>query len=308
MELKQLESDYFHKETGKEVPVTHRAYKQVLEELRLPPDSLGQNKKVLSIGEGLSDFVIQLRKAGIDAIAMDPIYNFDIEDTSDHQKPISELVNRNDPQKAKFLDLGNANILSAEDFIREGKLVAGSVYHTPFKDGSFDFVLLTRVLEHIYLDKALPEVIRVINEQGEVRFSNAHDFTIWGTKKLLMPADLNLQYDGYSGEWESRQGLKEGIEYLLRMGLSCYITASEFTSGKKKRLVKDIHDEQEFHNGGQLVIRKDDQWPQFVKANTPESRPNNQLSGASFKILPSDQNGSLHGIPLFTLSDPHGIK
>lgn len=235
------------------VVLSSREYKTVVKELRLPADYFSRGMKVLSVGEGLSDFARELhRKTRLDVIALDPIY------------ALGRRVLEEDPGKvAKILREAYGREVELAQFQEESdkiplpdrkRIVTGSVYELPFPDKSFDRVIGSRIGEHIDVNRAIPELVRVLKPEGGIRLSGILVSVIPSEEKLL-PG--RLEYDGYWGDYYFLpiKGIEEAMQFLAEKNLVVYVVLDELPRRS------EVREGLEAYNAGIMIIRRDNQWP-----------------------------------------------
>lgn len=246
-----------------ELIVSNREYEEVSSELRLSQDYFLPGSKVLSVGEGLSNFASTLSERGVDIIAVDPIYSLGNEifekSTSDTERVITQKYRR----KVRFKDYRYKGLASNRP---KEPLVAGSVYELPFSDDSFTNVLGYRIFEHIDLSIALPEMARVLKKTGEIRLGGALLNAIPNEGKLLTGI---LQYDGSIGNFyfSCANKLKEAFLKLSGMGnlLKAYVVLDGLPGRSEVRNTGA-------YVAGTMIIRKDDVIPNCVPFPTEERK------------------------------------
>lgn len=65
------------------------------------------------------------------------------------------------------IDISQTQLKRVKDIIKEGKIVDLNSEKLPFKDDTFDIVIVSELLEHVfYPDKVLTEAIRVLKKDG----------------------------------------------------------------------------------------------------------------------------------------------
>ena len=158
----------FHRKSEVEVNVTARKYKSVMASLCLPDNYFLPGQKVLSVGEGLSDFSRELHHKGVNSVAVDLIYAFGSKSTS-LNKAINGL--RNEETTINVLDYRESmNIKNPVLHGPEiGRIAAADAAKLPFPDNNFDTVAANHITAYIDWEKTLPELVRVVKQGGEVR-------------------------------------------------------------------------------------------------------------------------------------------
>ena len=82
------------------------------------------------------------------------------------------------------------------------EMVIGSAYELPFEENTFDLCICRQGLQFMELDKALPEVLRVLKPGGKVVFAHLTSFgeedkeDTFLTQKLRNPARINFLVPG----------------------------------------------------------------------------------------------------------------
>ena len=96
-------------------------------------------------------------------------------------------------------------------------LVVANVTKLPFKDGSFDKIICSEVLEHIPQDKiAVAELIRVLRKYGAIGISVPHylaESICW---------KLSREYHGFPGGHIRKYKTRELLDLVDTAGLSVY--------------------------------------------------------------------------------------
>jgi hypothetical protein len=237
----------------KVVTLSNRDYYAVRAGLRIPEDYFQPGEKVLSVGEGLSDFARRVRdEGGVDIIAADPIYSLGKEIlTSDRDTIDRQLEDRfGDRVGYRHHVRVDANSLPDPEHI-----VAASVYQLPFKDHSFNKVVSFRLQEHLDLSVAVPEMIRVLREHGEVRMG---DCLLMARPKRseLFPGRVYLDNKKVAYFDEAR-GFAGAVDALR--GEEKYQVYTQMTVLPRDPIIRE---DLEMYVAGTLIIRNDEEIPQ----------------------------------------------
>lgn len=261
--------------------VACRDYESVLNGLKIPDDYFVEGEKVLSVGEGFSNFSKKLHEEkSVDSIAIDPIYEIHGK-TIKNEDGTEEKINifQSDPKKiAESLYKFYGHSVRFDDIRGEGtfefpngeeiplldpeRSIAASVYKLPFPDNHFDKIVSYRVFEHIDFSKALPELLRVIKEGGEIRMAGLC-LSVFPSKKKLTATIWEPSLDGMYLETFHHLEVEKSFDSMIENdSISSYIFVDDYFTTKINRNLPDIR------RGSALIIRKDNQWP---KTNKTES-------------------------------------
>ncbi len=284
------------------VIVTTREYEAVAEILSLPENYFKKNDKILSIGEGFSNFVQKLRDDEIEAFGLDPVYRIHGEEVNGEKIDIfdtSPAFLENKVNKvfsgAYFSNIKNTNprepvsdknggifLPSEEKFkLNPESLVAGSVYKIPFEEESFDKILLSRSFEHINFEKALPELMRVLKKDGEIRIGAPIIFILNNAKKLISKQFKVEEYsyekngtkrdeNGFRLNYYFKENLNLGNSFNMLKddeGISVYLEVQRASENKMDK-AEAFFLENQCHGDkvvsvSSFVIRKDSVRPKF---------------------------------------------
>lgn len=162
--------------------VTPRSYELVAKSLGLDMENLKSGTKILSIGEGRSDFASVINKKfeekNITAVALDPIYSIANPKLSE-EKFVDSIKSSGLSVKVGMPEhlASNTSFANLQDSYKNRLDVAGTIYQLPFAAESFDLIVLPSVFEYVDLNKAMPELLHVLKKNGEVRI-NRTQFSI----------------------------------------------------------------------------------------------------------------------------------
>jgi len=121
-------------------------------------------------------------------------------------------------------------------------LVNGSAFALPFKDGSFDCVVSSQVIEHVRFDESLfSEMCRVLRTDGRLILGTPDYSTIgW---RIIEPIYGFVMPGGYKDEHITRYTLDQLREILARHGIvieeTAYIARSELILRCRKAELED---------------------------------------------------------------------
>lgn len=250
------------------VSTTARPFEFVELASRLPEGYFAPGMKVLSIGEGLSGFAKGLHdQFQVDVVAADPIYSLGdkvVGRSPDETKKAIKaewggLINFN-PFESKELGSSMQNEVLPQ--IDKSKLVAASVYELPFRNEHFDKIISHRLVEHIDLAKALPELLRVLKPDGEIRMAGVQMFAIPEQFRLLK-SGLRAVEGG--GPWRSiveeviRGNIPQTFEWLVgNPGVKTYVVFDRLPRIHVSLLDNNMRG---VCNAGIMVFRKDNITP-----------------------------------------------
>lgn len=258
--------------------VTGREYSLVSSSLRIPDNDLNPNTHILSVGEGLSDYVKRLHeKYQVNAVALDPIYALGNEILNSDPRAVQIVLKKY--YKNQFIYESEFQIdkqsLSLPDTTQ---MIAGSVYNLPFTNESFNLVVSNRMAEHVNLFKAIPELLRVMKSDGELRISGL-SFTADPLNKKLYPRSIKFSGKkedyGYFFE-ESLDAIDALHDLIQQKALNAYVILNSLP----KR--SEVRDELNLYSVGLLIITRDNHNPQL----TPWLESDTQA------VLPSGKNNS----------------
>lgn len=204
----------WHKSLSEEITVTGREYELVFEGLNLPDTYLTSGSVVLSVGEGLSGFARGLKRHyPVQAVALDPLYrNPDV--VSKEPKVVKAILEEDYGTRLRYVE-HQSNDPKTVPLPDAKRALAGSVYSLPFFNNSVDLIVGYGVVEHIDWLQAVPELLRVVKDSGEIRVSGV------GGAWFNNSTDDNKLFGG----------IKHGIRAnnleavgLLGEEVSCYVT------------------------------------------------------------------------------------
>lgn len=245
--------------------VSGREHDLVYSFLRLPQNYFHPGMKILSIGEGLSDFAKDLCvEKGADAIAIDPIYQ------------IGRAVLQTDPKRVQdaLRDAYDGRVVyksgyqSKQDEVLlpdPKKIAAAEIYNLPFTDGTFDTVFANQLLAYIDLSRAVPELVRVVKPGGEIRIGGRMlQVGIADDSKVLIPGLAHNPPYTYRDEFIEGEGVHEALQFLKSRNLSAYVVIDEIAPYYRTSPFQKTYEAQT------LIIRTDDQWPQTTPLQNEE--------------------------------------
>jgi SAM-dependent methyltransferase len=228
----------------------------------------------LSVGEGLSDYASKTRKkSGVVFVAIDPIYK------------IGSKILQKDPEKVKtavketlgevlYADNSENPIVKSPDgtphktkrefpLSEPDWLVAGNGFNLPFKGKSFDFIVSSFLLEHSNYQKLLPELLRVLKNDGEIR-SYGCRFNIFTDRKIAIASKEfkveRINKFEYQGYWSPIPGFPSTFNLTKIKGfrsVNSYLVIDEYPGNREKRFHPDLR------IARMIVHRKDDKRPTF---------------------------------------------
>ncbi|OGY12684.1 MAG: hypothetical protein A3A58_00275 [Candidatus Blackburnbacteria bacterium RIFCSPLOWO2_01_FULL_41_27] len=242
--------DYGYDSENKDIIVSGRPFEAVWNNLQLTEQAIAPGSKVLSVGEGLSDFARKLEmRTNSKVWALDLIYRHG-----------TELFKQNPAEVYKYLSERYKGLLKPKlgnkNFPNRKQLIAGDIHDLPFSDSTLDLVIGSTVFEHLNLERALPELVRVLKNSGELRLSGCLLDLIPAENKLY-PARVAI--DGYGGDaYVMRaKNVVPALQWLIQQeGLTGYIVADQ-----------PNHRTEGVYKADVLVIRKDQNLP-LIKQET----------------------------------------
>jgi ubiquinone/menaquinone biosynthesis C-methylase UbiE len=127
-------------------------------------------------------------------------------------------------------------------------LVNGSAFALPFKDGSFDCVMSSQVIEHIRYDESIFSEMQRVLQPGGMLILGTPDYATIGWR-IIEPVYGFLMPGGYKDEHITHYTLDQLREILARHGIVieeiAYIARSELIlrcrkAGNKERAHSDV--------------------------------------------------------------------
>lgn len=238
-----------------EYAVSNRKYEEVLKGLRIPGDYFSSESRVLSVGEGLSDFASVLHQKGINIIALDPIYSLGKELFGKSVADTKKIIEERYSGRIRFIDYRFDEKAASGQL--EEPLVAGDVYSMPFPDGSLTNILGYKIFEHVDLSRALPEMVRVLADGGEIRLGGVMLAANPKERKLLPGF---LEFDSLSGSFYlvKANNIKEAFSKLSAdNSLRLYVILDEL---HRRHWVRETG----AYMAGVMIIRKDTVTPSYL--------------------------------------------
>ena len=272
--------------------ISNRSYEFIHNSFRLTENNFSPQSLALSIGEGLSDFASKLHQKGVKTIAIDPLYAIGKNLFGKSIDETCEIVRKWYEGKVVFRDYRHEETLPE---IPKEPLVAGSVYSLPFQERSFSHLFGHRIFEHLDLSKALPEMIRVLKDDGEIRLGGVQ-LSAFPKDKKLMTGTLQYNPDTNTFFYNQAKKIQEAFSDLsatqnppnIYVVLDCLPRMAEVQN--KGALV-----------AGLMIIRKDDTIPTY----TPIPNETSPFLGKMYKVditnftsSPNDNNGYYKLIPV----------
>jgi|GEM_PF-6686812 len=245
------------------IDITGRNSEIVIEELSLDLNAQPHGANVLILGEGFSDFGVKLQeqRQDLSILVADQLYAYvHPTDSPDviKQKLKSVGINAYVSQTSALAD-ASKKVSSSE---KQPMYVAADIYKLPLADASIDVVYLNHVLEHIAFDKALPELVRVLKQRGEIRFGGT-PFTISnqdGILKMYLGLLKNDLYDGTILIGPDLTSFEAGVRVLATIPeVTAYVHSTQTTTP--------------FFTTQTFVLKKGDDIPVFFhQSETPSPR------------------------------------
>lgn len=249
------------------VLVTHRDYEEVVGDLRIPENFLTPGEKVMSLGEGVSGFAkgLAIRHPKIEVIATDLIYG--VAAARDPKKGASELsesIKTPVPTYSAlpFIYGKEKDLKKTFNKLRKDKppnleFLAAMAGKLPFADKSFNKIFSNRLLEHVNFAKILPELLRVLKDDGEIRMGGV-------VIQIALPDKLlpfNLKYNGASAQYYTDDRASGGLKDWMRVlesfpNVQTYIFTIDYVHRSEVWRIG-------IRTGSPLVFRKDDKIPRI---------------------------------------------
>ena len=96
----------------------------------------------------------------------------------------SEILNEYNPKKITGIDISEKSIAIAKESYPNCDFYVGDMLNLPFKENEFDFIFSSLAICHVKdKNKALKELYRVLNNDGELLFSASHPMR-FATEKI----------------------------------------------------------------------------------------------------------------------------
>lgn len=255
-----VQNNWIERGLGRKVVVTGRDYQLVKEALHIPNTYFTPGLRVLSVGEGLSNFSRLLRvKFDVNATAVDPIYALRNQVLKTSSKQLDKILRKAYQNQVEFIiPLGQTS--EKVSLPEKRQMVAGDTYQLPFRDESFDRVLTNKMVEHVDLSKALPELLRVLNVGGELRIAGM-TMTAQPESRRLNPYVISFSGSvmdfGYSTD--GTLGADKALEWLISQHtLNAYVVLDRLPGRS------EVRDGYKVYEAGVLIIRNDDKIPQVA--------------------------------------------
>lgn len=246
--------------TGTEAPsvVSYRRYDNIWPGYMFPGDYLTPEMQILCVGEGLSGFSKELsKKTGASVIAIDPIYELGKSILGKTPDQLRRAL------KGRYGEYVGLNQRSGDDIVigpDPKKILAASIYGAPFVDGHLDIVLAHRLIEHIDFSLALPEMLRVLKPNGEIRLGGVLLSLLSSENDSVDERRLYSGVVGYNGSeggyifWEMF-GFSRAMKWLSKQEKFNAFVASSVTPSRSE--VRDLGGTV----AGTMIIRKDEVQP-----------------------------------------------
>lgn len=277
--------------TGAEqVKVTPREYAVVRQGLRLPGNYFSTGDKVLSVGEGLSDFARKLHENyDVNVISVDPIYALGLKLFHKDPMVVERILTEAYGTYVELMSADGWGVNYSERLPLPDpkRVIAGSVYKLGFPDNSFSKILSYRMFEHIDFALALPELLRLLKENGEIRMGG-----------LRLHADLNkftlsdqeiIMHNSMEGYSSPHPGLGSSLDTLVnKRGVSTYALITTSPGAKVGRAYPNVK------IGTVLIIRNDNKIPLISDPSELDERSElNTLIKIGKKNVDGDYNISV---------------
>lgn len=263
----EISSQWTGNALDKQIVVRDRKYEDVLNDLRTGREPFKPGQKILSVGEGLSDFGRKLAaetKASV--VSIDPIYQLGRKVLQDRAGKAAKEIRKWFGGKVAFSRVGDIGVTDGDrtrvPLPDRKAIVAASVYELPFENEHFDQVLSFSLLEHVDFSRALPEMTRVLKDRGEIRMGGTH-FQLRPDEGKLMPRAIIMVEQFVGRREEYAGGFEQAVQQLHTAGLKAYILVD---MAYQMRLSRDP----KMRLGTVLIIRKDETIPKIEGFN-PES-------------------------------------
>lgn len=260
--------------------ITPRSYEEVMGLLRMPEEAVLSGSRVLSVGEGLSDFIrILNQRRQVLGFGTDPVYEVEgmrivwpdcIEETlellADSPEKIQSALTRtyglkedgkSVPPTLRPLVGYRPELSKRDEFLLPDKktLVAGSVYDLPFADQSFDYIFGTMLAQHMNSAKAIPELCRVA--KSEVRLVG-YDLTVDTENNIFYVGSVHYESEYNDTYIVHGKGEDVAFNWLAsQTDLSIYVYVNHL--GNRSELRR-----KGYYQSSLVIIKKDGQAPQFT--------------------------------------------
>ena len=288
------------KEYGSEtISVTARPYRTILEATGLSEKEF-VDKIILSVGNGLSDFVNKINILSKDqhinahAIAVDPVYeylgnNFDEFQDSLEKRGLGITGNMDEAAYDSFKETLNPN-----------SLIAGDGTQLPIENASCDIVVISHIIDYVSQEvrkNMLNELLRVIKEDGEIRIPEVTFRADDGfdTISLTVP-----YYDIKKGDIDDGINVTESAHWfeilsnLQDKGCSLYTIRLPYAVSTTKGSLRFYKRERNYDvkSCQCLIIRKDTKTPQVLVQDYRDYGDNKNIKDINTQTLKIILNNS----------------
>ena len=274
------------------IDITGRKSATVENELSLDLKTIPPGATVVSFGEGFSDFAVRLqeKRPDISVVAIDRLY------AHANPKDSPEEIKRKLKTAGFEPQVWSGNQWSdapsrASTAEKQPLYIASDLYKLALADASVDVVYLNHVLEHIDFGKALPELLRVVKENGEIRFGGT-PFTIKnkdGKFVLYLGTITRDTYDGSVLRGPDSKTFTEGLRTLAAEADTAMFTYLSQTDARPEGPAPTLLEIRT------LVIKKGEQPPIF-------NEKLGALAGRTFRVLPNTLNSDDPRFPYVELA------
>jgi SAM-dependent methyltransferase len=251
-----------------EVKITPRTFEEVKIWLHTPEDYFESGEKVLSVGEGLSDFARKLHEEGVNSYATDLIYVFGKNATNlDGIDKAVSIYNKNKTSGPLLTTLDNRTRLvpskfgDAQNGPEIGRIAGADSAKLPFASESMDKVIGNFLMPYVDWKKTIPEFMRVLKPSGEIRLAGV---------ELVLDHERKFIYPDYR-RYMNRD-LKDVEVSLYNLAKQPNIHIWGFVDQPYFEYYEGPFDQQDPRYAvdnhyiiNTLIIRKDDSQPQTIK-------------------------------------------
>lgn len=282
----------WHQSSKDLVSVTTRRYGEVLPWLMVSESQWLEKPKTIDIGAGFSDTISYLSNTyGLKGMSVDPIYEgIETVDGGANEDLVKYLKGK---YPADWIDLNTGYSGTADIYIPEAENRIAADVHTLTNSipvGSIDLAISNRLMEHINLQLALPEICKTIKPDGEIRFAqcllstNTEDGELYSGCIDLHMYDYEYSANVGSLVFTEVNGFTQTMKYLHENGISAFfvetpLTNNLTTQGRKFGLSS-------IHTGGLLILRKDNKVP---KVNWESMNESGQIGNSKIYRIETDK-------------------
>jgi len=232
----------------------------VCKQLGIEPETLPHNIKILSIGEGFSNFAKRLYEDfSLDIVAIDRLYS----NPDFFNKSIEELSSllggtyKGRVSLPMFFPMCEG-LAPFPALPAKGRIAAADINDLPFPEASLDRIYGHYVIQYVNLYETLPELCRILKDNGEIRFGGSTTQVIGKDKRLISGKEKYTIDEEFIREW-TIAGFNEAIAWAREHNISVYVILADTTPSLSS------------YEASIIIFRKDNLWPDDIKVDVEES-------------------------------------